>query len=61
QPRFSWQNAALWGAPVVLLAAGGVFLFYSARRRRVATAAVAPATLSAEENAALDRLLRDGE
>ncbi|MGD9915647.1 MAG: cytochrome c-type biogenesis protein CcmH, partial [Rhizobiaceae bacterium] len=42
QPRFSWQNAALWGAPVVLLAAGGVFLFYSARRRRVATAAVAP-------------------
>jgi cytochrome c-type biogenesis protein CcmH len=54
QPRFSLQNAALWATPVVILLAGGTFLLFSTRRRR----APATAGLSAEEDAALQDLLR---
>jgi cytochrome c-type biogenesis protein CcmH len=51
KPRFSLRNAALWGTPAVILLIGGLYLVF-ARGRRHATAA-----LSAEERAALDRIL----
>ncbi|TIR54996.1 MAG: cytochrome c-type biogenesis protein CcmH, partial [Mesorhizobium sp.] len=54
KPRFSLRNALLWGTPALLLLAGGIFIVLSTRSRR------APgSTLSAEEQAALDKLLRD--
>jgi cytochrome c-type biogenesis protein CcmH len=55
KPRFSLRNALLWGTPVVLLLAGGLFILLSARSRRPAPAN----TLTAEEQAALDKMLRD--
>jgi cytochrome c-type biogenesis protein CcmH len=55
KPRFSLRNALLWGTPVLLLLAGGLFIVLSARSRRPA----ADSTLSAEEQAALDKMLRD--
>ncbi|RWC95993.1 MAG: cytochrome c-type biogenesis protein CcmH [Mesorhizobium sp.] len=55
KPRFSLRNALLWGTPVVLLLAGGLFILLSARSRRAAPAN----TLTAEEQAALDKMLRD--
>jgi cytochrome c-type biogenesis protein CcmH len=54
KPRFNLRNALLWTAPVVLLAAGGVFILLGARRRRTATPA-----LSADEKQALEAILRD--
>jgi cytochrome c-type biogenesis protein CcmH len=54
KPRFSLRNALLWTAPVVLLAAGCVFIVLGARRRRAATPA-----LSADEKQALEAILRD--
>ncbi|MBZ9669463.1 cytochrome c-type biogenesis protein CcmH [Mesorhizobium sp. ES1-3] len=55
KPRFDLRNALLWGTPVLLLLAGGVFITLSARSRRVP----ATAALSAEEQAALDKMLGD--
>ncbi|RVD46053.1 cytochrome c-type biogenesis protein CcmH [Mesorhizobium sp. M4B.F.Ca.ET.215.01.1.1] len=55
KPRFSLRNALLWGTPVILLLAGGLFILLSARSRRSAPAN----TLTAEEQAALDKMLRD--
>ncbi|RWA63741.1 cytochrome c-type biogenesis protein [Mesorhizobium sp.] len=55
KPRFSLRNALLWGTPVVLLLAGGLFILLSARSRRSSPAN----TLTAEEQAALDKMLRD--
>jgi cytochrome c-type biogenesis protein CcmH len=56
KPRFSMRNALLWGTPVLLLVAGGVFAFVSARsRRRTETA------LSDDEQAALNRILGEAE
>ena len=55
KPRFSLRNALLWGTPVLLLLAGGLFIVLSARSRRPAS----DSTLSAEEKAALDKMLRD--
>ncbi|MEI9405053.1 cytochrome c-type biogenesis protein [Mesorhizobium argentiipisi] len=54
KPRFSLRNALLWGAPVLLLLAGGLFIVLTARSRRPASAA-----LSAEEQEALDKMLRN--
>jgi cytochrome c-type biogenesis protein CcmH len=54
KPRFDLRNALLWGTPVLLLLAGGVFIVLSARSRRL----LATAALSAEEQAALDAILR---
>ncbi|TPJ77872.1 cytochrome c-type biogenesis protein [Mesorhizobium sp. B2-6-2] len=54
KPRFSLRNALLWGTPVLLLIAGGIFIVFSARSRRPASTA-----LSAEEQAALDTILSD--
>ncbi|TIV90162.1 MAG: cytochrome c-type biogenesis protein CcmH, partial [Mesorhizobium sp.] len=36
KPRFSLRNAVLWGTPVLLLLAGGIFIVLSARSRRPA-------------------------
>ncbi|TPI16536.1 cytochrome c-type biogenesis protein CcmH [Mesorhizobium sp. B4-1-3] len=55
KPRFSLRNALLWGTPVLLLLAGGLFIVLSSRSRRPASNSV----LSAEEQAALDKMLRD--
>ncbi|PBB93430.1 cytochrome c-type biogenesis protein CcmH [Mesorhizobium sp. WSM3864] len=55
KPRFSLRNALLWGTPALLLLAGGIFIVLSTRSRRRAPGS----TLSAEEQAALDKLLRD--
>ncbi|TGQ52204.1 cytochrome c-type biogenesis protein CcmH [Mesorhizobium sp. M1C.F.Ca.ET.193.01.1.1] len=52
KPRFSLRNALLWGTPVLLLLAGGIFIVLSARSRRSASV-----VLSAEEQAALDKML----
>ena len=54
KPRFNVRNALLWGAPVLLLLAGGVFMLRAARRRDGRNVAA----LTAEENAALDEVLR---
>jgi cytochrome c-type biogenesis protein CcmH/NrfF len=54
KPQFSARNALLWGAPVLLLLAGGLVVVRGARgRRRTETAA-----LSAQEAARLDEILR---
>ena len=55
KPRFSPRTALLWGTPVLLLLAGGLFIVLGARSRRPAP----DSALSAEEQAALDKLLRE--
>ncbi|AZO09091.1 cytochrome c-type biogenesis protein CcmH [Mesorhizobium sp. M3A.F.Ca.ET.080.04.2.1] len=55
KPRFSLRNALLWGTPVLLLLVGGTFIVIGARSRRPASGSV----LSAEEQAALDKMLRE--
>jgi cytochrome c-type biogenesis protein CcmH len=55
KPRFSLRNALLWGTPVILLLAGGIFIMLGARSPRSAPDSI----LSAEEKAALDAMLRD--
>ena len=53
KPRFSLRNALLWGTPVILLAAGAVFIVLAARNRRPKEAG-----LSDEERAQLARVLQ---
>lgn len=55
KPRFSLQNALLWGAPVLLLVLGGIFVVLAARSRRHPVA-----HLSEEEKTALARILDKG-
>lgn len=57
KPRFNVRNALLWSVPVILLLAGGGFLFVSARRRQ----RPAGGTLTDAENEALNKLLREDE
>ncbi|MER8907253.1 cytochrome c-type biogenesis protein CcmH [Mesorhizobium sp. M0854] len=54
KPRFNLRNVLLWGTPVLLLLVGGTFILLAARSRR-STVTVA---LTAEEQAALDKMLR---
>ena len=54
RPRFSLRNALLWGTPLLLLLAGGVFIAFAARSRNAAP----PATLTEAEQAELDDILR---
>ncbi|MBZ9957554.1 MULTISPECIES: cytochrome c-type biogenesis protein [unclassified Mesorhizobium] len=54
KPRFDLRNALLWGTPVILLLAGGLFVVISARSRRT----LATKSLSADERAALEAILR---
>ncbi|RUU09257.1 cytochrome c-type biogenesis protein [Mesorhizobium sp.] len=53
KPRFSLRNALLWGTPVLLLLAGGIFIVLTARSRR----STATNALTAEEQAELDTIL----
>ncbi|RWP51714.1 cytochrome c-type biogenesis protein [Mesorhizobium sp.] len=53
KPRFSLRNALLWGTPVLLLLAGGIFIVLTARLRR----STATNVLTAEEQAELDTIL----
>ncbi|TJW12612.1 MAG: cytochrome c-type biogenesis protein CcmH [Mesorhizobium sp.] len=53
KPRFSLRNALLWGTPVLLLFAGGIFIVLNVRSRR----STASDALTAEEQAALDAIL----
>lgn len=55
RPRFSTQTVVLWASPVVVLAAGAVFLILRSRRRRTDTATTAP--LSPAEEASLRTIL----
>ncbi|WP_457150982.1 cytochrome c-type biogenesis protein [Mesorhizobium sp. P5_C1] len=54
KPRFELRNALLWGTPVILLLVGGIFIVMTARSRRT----LATKSLSAEEQASLDAILR---
>ena len=53
KPRFDLSNAALWGTPVVLLLAGGLFMLAGARRRH----RLMSPTLSSEEKDEVDAIL----
>jgi cytochrome c-type biogenesis protein CcmH len=53
KPRFSLRNALLWGTPILLLVAGGIFIVLTARSRR----STATSALTAEEQAELDTIL----
>ncbi|ESZ67804.1 cytochrome C [Mesorhizobium sp. L103C119B0] len=55
KPRFSPRNALLWGTPVLLLLVGGIFIVLTTRSCR----SLATKALSAEEQAALDKMLSD--
>lgn len=54
KPQFNLRNALLWGTPVLLLLGGGAFVFLSARSRRRQE----PATLTKDEQEALEAILR---
>jgi cytochrome c-type biogenesis protein CcmH len=55
KPRLSVRTVLLWATPLILLLAGAIAMFFSARTRR----REAPA-LDAEEQARLDEVLRRG-
>ena len=54
KPRFEPRTALLWGTPIILLLAGGLFIVLTARSRR----SIATKSLTVEEQAALDTILR---
>jgi cytochrome c-type biogenesis protein CcmH len=59
KPRFSWNTLLLWAvAPLTLLLGAGTLLF-AARRRQRTLATTRTTTLSAEEQAKLDRILAE--
>ena len=58
KPRFTRATAVLWLGPFLVLVIGGVGLIGMARRRRTAEAAT---PLSADEQARLDALTRQGD
>jgi len=58
KPRFSYRNALLWGAPVILLLVGGALIVTGARRKKTGGAVL---RLSAEEKKRLDQILNDRE
>lgn len=60
KPRFSMHTLLLWTIAPVMLLIGAFVLVMKARRRTVAGTVGEPTGLSAEEQAALDRLLDKG-
>jgi cytochrome c-type biogenesis protein CcmH len=56
KPRFNVRNALLWGTPIILLLAGGIFAVVAVRSRRRTEA-----KLSDEERAAVERILGEAE
>jgi cytochrome c-type biogenesis protein CcmH len=59
RPRFEWQTALLWLAPLGILGAGAAAMLLALRRRR-ATGSVAAAPLSAAEQARISELTSAG-
>ncbi len=57
KPRLSVRTVLLWGAPIMLIVAGGISLLVFARRR---AGKPTGSRLTAEEQARLDELLRTG-
>lgn len=57
RPRFSWRNALLWGAPVLVLGLGALIAVVALRRR----ASGPVQRLSPEEEARLAKLLAEGK
>jgi cytochrome c-type biogenesis protein CcmH len=55
KPRFSAENALLWGTPVLILAIGGIFLFSRGRK----SGTQAEAALTPEEREKLARILEE--
>ncbi|MFG1397201.1 cytochrome c-type biogenesis protein [Xanthobacter sp. VTT E-85237] len=49
RPALSWRNALLWGAPLLVLGAGGLAAYLAIQRRRRATPALVPLTPDEEE------------
>ena len=60
RPRFEWQTALLWLAPMIVLAIGGLTLAGAVRRRRRGAKLESPAPLSAAEQARLAELTGHG-
>ncbi len=62
KPRFEWQTAPLWLAPIAILLVGAVTLVVAVRRRRMRRGAPtdAPAPLSESEQARLAELTGAG-
>ena len=58
KPRFTMATALLWLGPFLVLLAGGIGIVLLARRRRVVENS---ASLSADEQARLDLLTRQGD
>jgi cytochrome c-type biogenesis protein CcmH len=54
KPRFSMHTALLWGAPLFLLFAGALAVYFSTRARRAEVPSLSP-----EEQVRLDAILRD--
>ena len=54
KPKFSIQNLALWGTPLVVILAGGAFLLLRGRGARTQ-----PGRLSADEEERLGEILRE--
>ncbi|MFC5385368.1 cytochrome c-type biogenesis protein CcmH [Aquamicrobium segne] len=54
KPRLTAQTLLLWSAPLLLLLAGGAFVFLSARRKPL----IENSGLTDEERAALDEMLK---
>lgn len=54
KPRFELRTLLLWGAPVLLLLAGGLFVFRASRARR----SVEAEALTEQEKAAIETLLK---
>jgi cytochrome c-type biogenesis protein CcmH len=60
KPLLSGRNLVLWATPFAVLLIGGA-AFFAYARRRPPTGGAAPATLSADEEARLARLLDERE
>jgi cytochrome c-type biogenesis protein CcmH len=56
RPPLDWRTALLWSAPFLVLLVGAAGAMVALRRRRAGPAA--PAPLSADEERALDRIMR---
>jgi cytochrome c-type biogenesis protein CcmH len=60
RPRFEWETALLWLAPIGILGAGAAAMLLALRRRRTSAAAASVAPLSAAEQARISELTRPG-